>query len=151
MPTIEWKPHVTVAAIICKDSRYLLVEELIENKVVINQPAGHLEQNETLIEAVKREVLEETGGIFEPSCLTGIYHYTNYANNITYVRFCFHGICNEFIKDIQLDDVIIRPLWLNKSELISQSANLRSEIVLRCIDDFESGSRVPLEFISSYQ
>ncbi|NNE36669.1 MAG: NUDIX hydrolase [Gammaproteobacteria bacterium] len=144
---MEWRPHITVAAVIKKAGKYLFVEEKINDKIVINQPAGHLEKNESLVDAVKREVLEETGGIFMPAGLVGIYNYPNYAEDITYIRFCFHGDCGTFIKNPQLDEVIIRTLWLAKDELDSQSSKLRSHIVRKCINDYESGAAMPLNIL----
>ena len=92
---MQWKPNTTVAAVIQKDNRFLLVEEEIDGKLVFNQPAGHLEKDETLIEAIKREVLEETTFEFVPESLIGIYLYPNTNNkNITYLRFCFFGFCS---------------------------------------------------------
>lgn len=144
---MEWKPHVTVAAVIHDKGKYLFVEEKVNNKAVINQPAGHLEKDETLIEAVVREVREETGGIFEPIGLVGIYHYFSKTENITYIRFCYYGSCSTFTNDLELDKVIIRTLWLSKDELCSYSSSLRSPLVTRCIDDFESGKLLSLDVI----
>ena len=105
---MQWKPNTTVAAVIEKDNRFLLVEEEIDGKLVFNQPAGHLEKDETLIEAIKREVLEETTFEFVPKSLIGIYLYPNTNNkNITYLRFCFCGFySNEQKREImeQLGD-----------------------------------------------
>jgi 8-oxo-dGTP pyrophosphatase MutT (NUDIX family) len=142
---MEWSPHITVAAIINEADKYLFVEERINKKIVINQPAGHLEKNETLIDAVKREVLEETGGIFKPIGLVGIYHYYHNTENKTYIRFCFQGTCHTFTKNPQLDEVIIRTIWLTKTELEAASLKLRSPIIMKCIDDYESGSSTTLD------
>ncbi len=106
---MQWKPNVTVAAIISMDNRYLLVEEQSRNGItVFNQPAGHLEKGETLIAAIKREVLEETARQFQPEYLTGIYLRPDSTSDITYLRFCFYGSCSDHDPIMPLDTGIIR-------------------------------------------
>jgi len=141
---MQWKPNVTVAAIVEENGKFLLVEEFSDDSLVYNQPAGHLEQNETLIEAVKREVKEETAYDFEPSAVLGIYMYPNQSQEVTYLRVCFLGTCHNHDPEQRLDDGIVRAVWLSKDELEMQPEKLRSEMVLHCIDDYLSGKSFPL-------
>lgn len=145
--TQRWKPNVTVAAVIKKDQCYLLVEENAENRTVYNQPAGHLEQGESLIEAAKREVLEETAWTFEPQGIVGLYLYPNHDSSITYLRVCFFGEALEHDPNAKLDDGIIRAEWLSCDEIIAEKTRLRSPMVLECINDFEAGQRFPLSIV----
>ena len=145
---MQWKPNATVAAIAEQDGRFLLVEETIKGQLVFNQPAGHLEQGETLIEAVKREVLEETAWEFEPESLVGVYLYPNPHNSdITYLRFCFYGHCTVEHKDQPLDEGILRAAWLNMDEIEKERTRLRSPLVLRCIEDHLKGNSYPLDIL----
>ena len=139
-----WSPHVTVAAVIEENGRYLLVEEHIEGERVFNQPAGHLEDNESLIQAIEREVVEETARTFEPSALCGIYRWKMSEKRRTYLRFCFTGSVSEQITNRALDKEIIDTHWLTLPEVTSHSPHLRSPMVLQCIRDYESGVRIPL-------
>ncbi len=146
---MSWAPHVTVAAVICNDAgRYLLVEESPEGTPVFNQPAGHLEAGETLIDAVIREVREETCRQFQPAGLVGIYQWVA-PNSHTYVRFCFHGVVGEPISGCQLDADILATHWLGEAQLQSSKIKLRSPMVLRCIDHHRAGRHFPLESLNS--
>ena len=148
---MQWKPNATVAAIAEKDGRFLLVEENINGKLVFNQPAGHLEQGETLIEAVKREVLEETAWEFEPKSLIGVYLYPNPNDvEITYLRFCFYGHCTNEHKGQELDDGILRAAWLSSEEIQAERDRMRSPMVIRCIEDHLKGCCYPLELLNHY-
>ena len=145
---MQWKPNATVAAIAENEDRFLLVEENIDGKLVFNQPAGHLEHGETLIDAVKREVLEETAWEFEPEYLVGIYLYPNPNNaDITYLRFCFYGHCLNEHKGQALDDGIVRAAWLSREEIENERERMRSPLVEQCIDDYLKGNRYPLDII----
>lgn len=145
---MQWKPNATVAAIAEKDGQFLLVEEKINNKLVFNQPAGHLEHNETIFDAVKREVEEETAWEFEPEYLIGIYLYPNPNNaDISYLRFCFYGHCTNEHKGQALDDGIVRAVWLSREEIKNECERMRSPLVEQCIDDYLKGNRYPLEII----
>lgn len=145
---MQWKPNTTVAAIAEKDGRFLLVEENINDKLVFNQPAGHLEHGESLIEAVKREVLEETAWEFEPEYVVGVYLYPNPHNiEITYLRFCFYGHCSNEYKEQALDEGILRAAWLSPEEIENERERMRSPLVTRCIDDYLKGNRYPLDII----
>ena len=145
---MQWKPNVTVAAIAEDAGRFLLVEEDADNHIVFNQPAGHLEKNETLVSAIKREVLEETAREFEPESLVGVYLYPNPHVDIIYLRFCFAGKCTRYHADRSLDDGIIRAVWLSKEEIEANRDRMRSPMVLNCINDYLSGKRYPLELIN---
>ena len=144
---MQWQPHITVATVIEDRGRFLLVEELAEGRAVFNQPAGHLEANESLSEAALRETLEETGWQVELTAVIGIYLYTAPSNGVTYQRVCFAARALREIPGSALDEGIIGPRWLTRDELASQPERWRSELVLRCIDDYLSGARYPLELI----
>lgn len=143
-----WKPHVTVAAVVRRDDRYLVVKERVEGNIVINQPAGHLEPEESFVQAVKREVLEEAAWIFEPRFLIGIYLLPRPEPEITYLRFCFGGDCGEFHAGRALDDSIIEASWMTRDELQNNEARLRTPLVLLCVDDFLAGHAHPLEILT---
>lgn len=147
---MQWKPNVTVAAIAQREDKFLIVEEDADDHIVFNQPAGHLEKGETLIEAVKREVLEETAWDFQPEAVIGLYLYPDPHMDITYLRVCFYGICTQHYPDRKLDNGILRAIWMNKEELESQKDKMRSTMVLGCIDDFLSGKRYPLDILNHY-
>ena len=147
---MQWKPNVTVAAIIEDNGRFLLVEEDADNHIVYNQPAGHLEKNESLITAIRREVLEETGWEFEPQALVGVYLYPNPRVDIVYLRFCFAGRGVRHDPSLYLDKGIIRAVWMSKTEVEANRENLRSGMVLTCINDYLAGKRYPLELINHY-
>lgn len=144
---MQWKPNVTVAAVVENDGKYLLVEEYSDNELVYNQPAGHLEEDESLIDAVRREVKEETAWDFEPEAITGIYMYPNHARAITYMRVCFVGHVSNHDVDQALDDGIVRAVWLSKDEIEANEPRLRSTMVLRCINDYLSGKSYPLDLL----
>lgn len=139
-----WTPHVTVAAVIEDAGRYLLVEEQ-GGGVVYNQPAGHVEPGEGLIEAVIRETREETAWGFRPTALVGVYRWVHPDSDTTYLRFCFTGECYDHDPHRQLDTGIIRTWWLSREELDEIAGRLRSPLVTRCIDDYRLGRRYPLE------
>ena len=145
---MRWKANVTVAAVIEKDQKILMIEEDADGQLVINQPAGHLEKDETLLSAVKREVLEETAWDFEPEKVIGVYLYPSPNNDITYLRICFSGRCIHHHPEQDLDDGIIQAMWMTRVELQKQEARLRSPLVLHCIDDYLAGKRYPLELLS---
>jgi len=136
--------HITVAAAIEKDGHFLLVEERSDDEIVFNQPAGHLEAGESLIEAVVRETQEETAWHFQPTAILGIYHWASPKNQVTYLRFCFTGECLGHDPHQTLDNGIIRAWWLTRNEVIARTPQLRSPLVLRCIDDYLAGKRFPL-------
>lgn len=139
--------HVTVAAIIEENRRFLLVEESIRGQVVYNQPAGHLEEHETLPEAVVRETLEETAWHFVPETITGIYQWTQPESRQTFMRICFAGQHQQHEQGRPLDTGIIRTVWFDRQAVAAKQDKLRSPLVLACIDDYLNGQRYPLELI----
>ncbi|AYC33105.1 NUDIX hydrolase [Pseudomonas cavernae] len=144
---MRFTPHVTVATVIESEGRFLLVEEMAGGRAVFNQPAGHLEADESLIEAALRETLEETGWDVELTAVTGIYLYTAVSNGVTYQRVCFSGRPLQQRPNHSLDEGILGPRWLSRAELAAQPERWRSELVLRCIDDYLGGERFPLSLI----
>ncbi|MFN5446987.1 MAG: NUDIX hydrolase [bacterium] len=152
MSTI-WKPSVTVAAIIERDGKFLLVEEETSDGIRFNQPAGHLDPGESLIEAVSRETLEETSFSFTPEALIGVYlsRFVSESTKeeVTYLRFAFTGTLGEQ-HDKPLDVGIIRTVWMTRDELLACQATHRSPLVLQCVDDHLLGKRSPLSLIYTH-
>ncbi|TLP71294.1 NUDIX hydrolase [Pseudomonas nitroreducens] len=145
---MRWLAHVTVATIVEDQGRFLLVEEMsADKKQVFNQPAGHLEANETLLEAAVRETLEETGWDVELTAVTGIYLYTAPSNGVTYQRVCFAARPLRHHPERDLDDGILGARWMTREELAAQPDRWRSHLVLRCVDDYLEGERFPLALI----
>ncbi|KND59275.1 NTP pyrophosphohydrolase including oxidative damage repair enzyme [Candidatus Burkholderia verschuerenii] len=141
-----------MAAIIERDGRFLVIEEHTSAELRINQPAGHLEAGETLVEAVIRETLEETAHTFEPEALVGAYmtHFQRPTGDVTYLRFTFCGRAGEKIAGRALDDGIVRAMWLTADELRASAERHRTPIVLTCIEDYLAGRRMPLDFIHTH-
>ncbi|MEH6579460.1 MAG: NUDIX hydrolase [Amphritea sp.] len=146
---MRWTPHATVATIVEQDGRFLVVEEHSnsQNQLVINQPAGHIEQDESFVEAAIRETLEETRWTVKPTALLGMYVYTAPSNGITYHRYCFVADAVSHDPELPLDHGIEQALWLSRDELVVRESSLRSPLVIKCIDDYISGQRFPLDFI----
>lgn len=138
-----WKPDVTVAALVERDGRFLVVEERIGRRIVINQPAGHVEDGETLEAAVRRETLEETAWHFTPQALLGLYLWRSSGGHST-LRIAFVGTVDGFESQRRLDPPVLRTHWLTRAELAERDAKLRTPLVLRCIDDYLAGQRLPL-------
>ena len=145
-----WKPNVTVAAIVERDGKFLLVEEKTGDGILFNQPAGHLEVRESLVEAVIRETLEETAHHFTPEYLVGIYQWRHPHKDITYLRFAFGGNITSFEPDRPLDKGILRADWFAHDEIQTGTARHRSPLVLQCVDDYLAGKRYPLELVTHY-
>jgi 8-oxo-dGTP pyrophosphatase MutT (NUDIX family) len=146
-----WKPHMTVAAVIEQDGRFLLVQECIHGKSVLNQPAGHLEDDESLLAAVIRETYEETGWHLEPGGITGIYRWREPAEQQTFIRVAFRGQLLAHDAAATLDDGIEQTLWLTPAELEQQRERLRSPMVLRCIQDYLGGACYSLDLLNEVE
>jgi len=144
---MTWHAHVTVATIVEHEGRFLFVEELKGGRLVLNQPAGHLEPRESLPQAAVRETLEETGCDVELTGVTGIYLYTAPSNGVTYQRICFVAELLQHHPERELDRDISGIRWLTYDELLAERDRLRSELVLRCLDDYLAGARFPLGLI----
>ena len=142
-----WRPSVTVAAVIERGGRFLLVEERIDGRLVLNQPAGHLDPGESLVAACAREVLEETAHGFTPKYLVGIYRWHYAPKDITFLRFCFIGNVLG-VENRPLDKEIVAAHWLTLAELKTRKAEHRSPLVLKCVEDFLAGKRYPLDVFS---
>lgn len=142
-----WTPRVTVAAVVERDGRFLLVEESVSGTPRLNQPAGHLEDGESLTAAVVREALEETAWHFEPQALVGIYRWRRAPGAETFLRFAFCGTVRDHDDARALDTGILRTLWLDRGELATRRERLRSPLVLRCVDDYLADRRYPLALL----
>ena len=142
-----WKPSVTVAAVIERDGRFLFVQERISGRLVLNQPAGHLDPGESLAHACRREAMEETAHHFEPTALVGIYRWHDPSKDFTFLRFAFRGNVGAAEK-CPLDKEIVAVHWLSPEELKQRKAEHRSPLVQQCVDDFLAGRSFPLEMFS---
>lgn len=151
MVDTRWKTNVTVAAIVEREGRYLLVEEHTPEGLKLNNPAGHLDPGETPLQAVVREALEETTCRFTPTALLGVYlsrvRRAVPADDVTYLRLAFVGEVSEPLPGRMLDPEIVRTLWLTPDALRAQLARHRSPLLMRCIDDHLAGQRYPLELV----
>jgi 8-oxo-dGTP pyrophosphatase MutT (NUDIX family) len=143
-----WKPHVTVAAVVESGGRFLLVQERINDQTVYNQPAGHLEDNESLSAAVIRETLEETGWHFEPESIIGLYRWQHPGKEQTYLRVAFAGRGLRHDEERLLDPEIEEVLWMSVAEMRRQTGRLRSPMVLQTVEDYLAGIRFPLSLLS---
>ena len=147
---MRFTPHVTVATIVEDQGRFLFVEETSDNRAVFNQPAGHLEADESLIQAALRETREETGWEVELTGVIGIYLYTAPSNGITYQRVCFSAKPLRQIAGSVLDEGIIAAHWMTREEIAGHADCLRSPLVLRCVDDYLNGEAYPLALIREH-
>lgn len=148
------RPEVTVAALAEQDGRFLIVEERIKGRSVFNQPAGHVEVGETLVDAVAREAREESAWRFTPQHLVGIYLLRGEGREVgagghrSILRFAFAGTADDHRPGQPLDRGILRTHWLTRSELAERQPRLRSPLVLRCIDDYLAGRCHPLDLVA---
>jgi 8-oxo-dGTP pyrophosphatase MutT (NUDIX family) len=142
-----WKPRVTVATVAENDGRFLMVEEQIDGEQRFNQPAGHLEDGESLVDAAVRECLEETAWQFQPAALVGIYRWCHPASQDTYIRITFCGECVQHHTDRYLDADITAAHWLTLDAIREREALLRSPLVLRSLEDYLAGKRYPVELL----
>ncbi|MBS0323405.1 MAG: NUDIX hydrolase [Proteobacteria bacterium] len=145
-----WKPNVTVAALMERDGRYLLVEEETDDGLRFNQPAGHLDEGESLVDACVREAFEETAHVFTPQHLVGIYQWRRPQGDITYLRFAFCGAVGGHDPARLLDTGILRAVWMTPAEIDATRARHRSPLIWQCVQDHLAGRRFPLNLIHHY-
>jgi 8-oxo-dGTP pyrophosphatase MutT (NUDIX family) len=145
----QFKPNTTVAAIIEQNGKFLLVEEETDRGNRYNQPAGHLEDGESLIQAVIRETMEEAAYEFTPEFLLGVYHWKHTHNDTTYLRFAFVGKAGVHYPMQELDDGIVQVVWMSIDEIRDKASLMRSPQVLTCIEDYLAGKGYPLQVITN--
>lgn len=145
---MDFAIDVTVAAIVARNDRFLLIEEQVGGQLVFNQPAGHLEPQESLLQAVVRETREESGFVFMPEALVGVYLWHCDEAERSFLRVSFMGTAREPERAVALDTGIVGVHWLTRPELLSPTRMLRSPLVLRAIDDYEAGRRYPLDCLT---
>ena len=150
----RWKPSVTVAAVIERDGRYLLIEEHTPEGLRLNNPAGHLDPGESPEQGVAREALEETAHAFTPTALVGIYlsrfQRESTGEDVTYMRMAYCGDLGAEEPGRALDTGIVRTLWMSPDEVRASADRHRSPLVLRCIEDHMSGQRFPMEVVFTH-
>lgn len=146
----RWKPNVTVAAVIERQGRFLLVEEETSNGLRFNQPAGHLEAGESLLCAVARETAEETAHPFAPEYLVGVYLWPRPQGDTAYLRFAFGGRAGDADPGRTLDEGIVRAVWMTVEEIRAAHLRLRGPLVLQCVEDWLAGRRYGLELLRHY-
>jgi len=150
----RWKPSVTVAAVIEKDGRYLMIEEMTRDGLRINNPAGGLEPGESPIAGAMREALEETACHFTPEAFLGVYVARNPDSErgpgVTYMRFAFCGTASDPVPGRTLDSPVVRTLWMTADEVAAARDRLRGPLVLQCIEDHRAGRRLPLDAIFTH-
>ena len=150
----RWKPSVTVAAVIEKDGRYLMIEEMTRDGLRINNPAGGLEPGESPVAGAMREALEETACHFTPEALLGVYLARNPDSErgpgVTYMRFAFCGSASDPVPGRTLDSPVVRTLWMTADEVAAARDRLRGPLVLQCIEDHRAGKRLPLDAIYTH-
>lgn len=140
------RPRLTVATLVEREGRFLFVREQIRERILLNQPAGHVEGGETLVEAAKRETLEETGWEVEPQAVLGMYHHRT-PEGTTYFRVALIARLLRHHPDHPLDRGILEAIWLTRDQLIQSPT--RGPMVLRCVEDYLAGTRYPLTVIHS--
>lgn len=145
-----WTPHTTVASILERDGKFLLVEEHTPQGLLFNQPAGHWEPNETLAAGASREVLEESAYDFDPTFIVGVYRWHAPTSNVTYLRFAFGGNITGHHPERALDQGIVRAVWMTPDEIRATQVRHRSPLILRCVEDYLAGKRYPLDLITHY-
>lgn len=144
---MTWRPDLTVAAIVQRDDRFLIVEERIRNRLVFNQPAGHVEDGESIVDAVVRETLEETAWRFQPRHLLGLYLWRNADTGRSFLRVAISGEVTGH-EPRPLDHGIVAAHWLSRAQLVERGTRLRNPLVLQCIDDHLAGRRHDLSALS---
>ncbi|QQX78616.1 NUDIX hydrolase [Shewanella sp. KX20019] len=143
----RYKPNTTVACVIEANGKYLLVEELIDGEIKYNQPAGHLEPKESIIDACIREIKEETGLDIKPEGLVAIYQYTA-TEQLAFVRYTFYAALNKCVSSTPLDPAICSTRWLTFPEITALKPKLRSPLVLKCIEDYLNNKHYPLDLLN---
>ncbi|MEE4192869.1 MAG: NUDIX hydrolase [Halieaceae bacterium] len=143
----DWHAHVTVATVVEREGRFLLVEEQADEGIVLNQPAGHLDPGESLFTAAMRETLEETGCEVELEALLGISQYTSPANGVTYLRSTFAARLLREHLNAELDKEILRTLWMTPAEMRAESGRMRSPLVMASVEQYLAGQRWPLDLV----
>jgi 8-oxo-dGTP pyrophosphatase MutT (NUDIX family) len=141
------RTDLTVAAIVERDGQFLLVEERVGNRMVFNQPAGHVERGEQFVHAVVRETLEETAWTFQPEALVGIYLWEQAERQRSFLRVAFCGAVTGHDPSRRLDRGIERAVWMSREQIVAGASRLRTPMVLRCIDDYLKGARYPLDVV----
>jgi ADP-ribose pyrophosphatase YjhB (NUDIX family) len=144
-----WRPHVTVASVVPREGRFLLVEEDVRGRIVLNQPAGHLEPDESLHDAAVRETLEETAWEVALTCLLGVQQWSSPSGR-QFVRFTFGAEPLRHDPAHPLDSGILRALWLDRDEIAAAGERLRSPMVLASVDDWIDGRHLPLDAIRAF-
>ena len=154
-PKVRWKPNVTVAALIERDGRFLLVEEETSDGLLLNNPAGHLDPGESPIQGVVRETLEETACAFEPAGFLGMFmsrfRRTRTGEDITYLRLAFFGSVGEADPTLELDEGIVRAVWMTADEIRACPERHRSPLVLECLEAYLAGERYPLSILTVHE
>jgi 8-oxo-dGTP pyrophosphatase MutT (NUDIX family) len=146
-----WKPSVTVAAVMQRAGRFCVVEEEVDGRLVLNQPAGHWERGETLAAACAREALEETAHPFRPTHLLGVYRWHLAAKDVTFLRFAFLGEVADAEAGRSLDKEIRQVLWLTPEEIRAAAPRHRSPLVMACVEDALAGRRYPLDLLRHFE
>jgi 8-oxo-dGTP pyrophosphatase MutT (NUDIX family) len=147
---MTWKPDVTVAAVVEQNGKFLLVEEQVHGGILLNQPAGHLEPDESITQGVIRETLEETGYTFTPQWVIGIYRWHSQIDNIIFLRFAFAGFVSDHDPDRALDAGILRAEWFGPDEIRKMVYRHRSPLVMKCVEDHLAGKRYSMEILTHY-
>lgn len=142
------QPEITVAAVVERAGRFLIVEERVSRRIVFNQPAGHVEEGEVFADAVVREVLEETAWQFRPQAIVGIYLWQHPETARSFLRIAYSGTVSDHDASRPLDRGILRTHWFTRDQLLGYVQRLRTPMVLRCVDDFLAGARYPLELVT---
>ncbi|MBM5572074.1 MULTISPECIES: NUDIX hydrolase [Deefgea] len=147
-----WKPNATVAAVIERDGRFLMVAERINGELKLNQPAGHIEFGESIVAACARETLEETAYHFTPTAFQGLYQWTVPGTDLTYLRFAFTGELGVHDASLVLglaDEGIEAAVWLTRDELLARREQHRSPLIMACVDDYLAGQSFPLAVLQT--
>ena len=144
---MEWQPHVTVATVVEKNGKYLLVDERCNGELVFNQPAGHLDSGETLVEAAVRETFEETGWHVQLQGVVGVALYTSPHNQVTYHRTTFFATAVAQDSEQALDEGIEQAVWMSYDDILANRDRMRSHLVIKCIEQYQQGHRYPIDLV----